>query len=111
MLKETIEKRVNIITGLPMQGQRATGRTTAIAMSAIGMALHSGSANCKDHEYETAGISPRQRAKILLEHIEVIIKALNLKGMKTYIHHTQLSGYHVVIEFQPEQVVYYDLRK
>lgn len=110
MLKETIEKRVNIITGLPMQGQRATGRTTAIAMSAIGLALHSGSANCKDHEYELPN-DPRRSAGILLERVYEIIRALNLKGMKTYIHHTQLSGYHVVIEFQPEQVVYYDLRK
>lgn len=111
MLKETIEQRVNIITGLPMQGQRATGRTTAIAMSAIGLAIHSGSANCKDHEYETAGVSPRQSARILFEHVRGIIKALNLKGMKIYINHTQISGYHVVIEFQPEHIVYYDLRK
>lgn len=110
MLKETIEQRVNVITGLPMQGQRATGRTTAIAMSAIGLALASGQAKCVDHEYELQNDQQRS-ARIMLAKVNEVIQTLNLKGMQAYIGHTWLEGYHVFIEFQPEQVVYYDLRK
>ncbi|QHJ79517.1 MAG: hypothetical protein [Caudoviricetes sp.] len=110
MLKETIEQRVNVITGLPMQGQRATGRTTAIAMSAIGLALASGQAKCVDHESDLPTCQ-YSRAVFMLAKVCEVIQTLNLKGMRAYIGRTQLSGYHVVIEFQPEQVIYYDLRK
>ena len=121
-LQQTIERKVNLITGETYEElertrgifaatdypRRATGRTTAIAMAAIAMAMETPTfeVRCTDHcDYK--GARQSRGGEHMLDNVRGVISKLGLVGFDVGLVNTC----EVRLTYNPFGVVYYDLRK
>ena len=123
-LPETINKRVNVFTGrevpigcVDSDRPRCTGRTTAIALGAISIAMKSGRYLAFDHD-DYPSCFTQNAAGNLAIIIENTIKDLGFDGFTVEVaHHPDTfrnngsKCWGVLIQFSPYKEVFYDLRK
>lgn len=121
-LPQTIERSVNLITGMTSEDyekrygkeslyeykKRATGRTMAIVMEAVGVAMQQPNVAvyCKDHG-DYRGHDTNVGGRNIRSMVDHVITSLGLVGFTVDYE----GSYAVRIVYNPFQVVHYDLRK
>lgn len=126
-LPQTIEILTHTITGLDLkdvefEDGRCTGKTTAIALLALGRAMEMSSRGSSTpvvfHDHPTyPNHESRESAIHLLEAAEKLIDLLGFRGFKLELHqssqlrHIGHSVWGVKVTFSQTTVAVYDLRK